>query len=100
MHRPAAALLCSLAAFAATAAPAPPPKAWLAVGGWGRPVTPAGCRVERKGDKLTITLRRTDPAPTDGKLLREVTGDFVAEVRLLPEFRPADLRRQTGQRCA
>jgi regulation of enolase protein 1 (concanavalin A-like superfamily) len=95
MHRLAALLLVVLVAgVVVTAAPAPqskpaqPSRVWLA--GWDQPIDPLGdCRFERKGERLTITVpdkgHYLDPrarrlhAP---RLLRDVQGDFVAQVRV------------------
>jgi hypothetical protein len=100
MNRLAAMLLCALLAAAVMAAPAPAPRAsgpWF--DGWDRPVDPRGdCRFERKGDKLTITV------PGEGHeldvkkgrlnapyLLRNIEGDFAAQVRVGADFRHAEL---------
>jgi regulation of enolase protein 1 (concanavalin A-like superfamily) len=110
MHRPAALLLCALVAgLAATlaggllAAPAPFPRPgrgpWY--DGWDRPVDPVGdCQFARKGGTLTITVpgkgheldifKGRLNAP---RLLREVEGDFVVQVRVRGDYRPADLAK-------
>jgi regulation of enolase protein 1 (concanavalin A-like superfamily) len=101
MHRLAARLLCALAGGLAAAAaggllaaPAPFPRPTRERGpwfdGWDRPIDPRGdCQFNRKGDRLTITVpgkghefdvengRLTAP-----RLLREVEGDFIVQVRL------------------
>jgi regulation of enolase protein 1 (concanavalin A-like superfamily) len=107
MHRLAALLLCALvatgvvAAAGLLAAPAPfprPPRAprvWL--DGWDKPVDPVGdCLFERKGDRLTIIV----PGPGHGldehgddrlnapRLMRDVAGDFIVQVRVGGSFGP------------
>jgi regulation of enolase protein 1 (concanavalin A-like superfamily) len=62
------------------------------VTGWDRPVDPKGdCSIERKGDRLTITVpgegHEVDIASRSNRmngprLLRDVEGDFVVEVRV------------------
>ncbi len=106
MHRFAVLLSCALAG-AVMAAPAPFPRqsqAWLA--GWDRPADPlGGCRFERDGDRLTVTI----PGPGHAwdsqhlrlnapHLLRDVQGDFVAQVRVGGAFGPtsADGYQQAG----
>jgi hypothetical protein len=91
MARLVAACLVVLVAVAVTAAPAPQP--------WGPPwdeVDPLGdCRFERDGDRLTITVpgkghvfdvpENVLNAP---RLVREVEGDFVVQVRVGGVFAP------------
>src|SRR5207244_787546 len=84
------------------AAPAPfpkPPKvssSWYE--GWDKPEVPpwGDCRLDRRGDRLTITLPGDEkyrgiflcPSPTrDPRLLRDVEGDFVIEVQLEGQVR-------------
>src|SRR5436305_683493 len=94
MRRLAAPLLCLLAAGVA-AAPAPKPRPW--VDGWDRPVDWSGdCRFARAGDKLTIAVPGKGPGldVQHGRLhaphlLRDVKGDFVAQVRVRGDFKPA-----------
>ncbi|MFO0845376.1 MAG: hypothetical protein U0797_23835 [Gemmataceae bacterium] len=101
-----AVLLCCCSLLAVTAAP-PPPVMWVT--GWDRPVNPHGyCRFDRAGSKLTITV------PGDGheldvrndrlnapRLLKDVEGDFAAQVRVTGDFTRAGLTgswafRRTG----
>jgi regulation of enolase protein 1 (concanavalin A-like superfamily) len=69
------------------AAPVPPSRVWST--GWDRPLCPEGCRLDRDGEKLTLTI------PGEGygldvengrlnapRLLRDVEGDFVVVVRI------------------
>jgi hypothetical protein len=100
IHRSAVLLLCAFVAVVASvmAAPAPfprPPRAsrvWF--DGWARPLDPlGGCRFERKGDKLTITVpgKGNERDCWEGlvnppRLLRDVQGDFVAQVRVAGHF--------------
>src|SRR5690242_1881382 len=90
MSRPSALLLVALAAVAASGAPAPlpkPPLDW--VRGWDRPVCFGRCRFEGKGGRLTMTLPRTAGDQTAAYLLRDVEGDFVAQLRVSGTFRPS-----------
>jgi hypothetical protein len=91
MARLLSACLLVLVAFAVTAAPAPQP--------WGQPweeVDPLGdCRFERDGDRLTITVpgkehvfNVTENVLNAPRLVREVEGDFVAQVRVGGVFAP------------
>jgi hypothetical protein len=79
------------------AAPAPfarPSKVWIT--GWETPVDPVGDTLfERGGEKLTITLPcKIRPFPTQAgkldapRLLRDVRGNFIAQVRVAATFRP------------
>jgi regulation of enolase protein 1 (concanavalin A-like superfamily) len=89
MSRITALVLCALAALVATATPAPEPKPWVT--GW-KPVDPKGdCRFERKGDELSVTVPGKDhelgmSGPSENqngpRMLRDVEGDFVVEVRV------------------
>ena len=102
MHRPAALLLCALAGGLA-AAPAPISRPSKETGpwfdGWDRPVDPLGdCKFARKGDRLTITvpgkghqLDIVQGGLNAPRLLREVEGDFLVQVRVRGDYRPADL---------
>jgi regulation of enolase protein 1 (concanavalin A-like superfamily) len=94
MHRFAVLLLCALLAVAGgVAAPAPlsrPSEVWST--GWDRPVDPVGdCRFERKGDKLTLTVPAREGRKTPPRLLRDVEGDFVVQVRVCPSGHRAGL---------
>jgi hypothetical protein len=85
-------LLCPLAA-GLIAAPTPFPRVRPWFDGWQRPVNPGGaCRFERTGNRLVITvpgkghgLHARDGGNAPG-LLREVSGDFVVEVRVGGDF--------------
>src|SRR5689334_10325794 len=92
MRRVAVAVLCAVAALPATAAPAPAPRPWLT--DWDRPVDPDGdCLFHRHGDVLALTVpgkahllnAKRKNAP---RLLRDVEGDFVAQVRVSGAFQP------------
>src|ERR1700722_16379001 len=103
MNRIAALLLGALLATLASAAPAPLPRADDWVSGWDKPV--GGCRFDRKGDKLTITVPGKGHAldVRGGRLgaphiLRDVEGDFVVEVRVGGTFKPT--RGASGGRRA
>jgi hypothetical protein len=88
MHRFVAGLLCAFLALAVSAAPAPLSSPWVA--GWDRPIDPRrDCRFDRAGDRLTITVpgwrHDLDLAArrlTAPRLLRDVAGDFVVQVRM------------------
>src|SRR5947209_3073819 len=100
MPRLASLLLAALVATAADGAPVPRPKAspvWTR--GWDRPVNPGGrCRFDRTGDKLTLTVpgRGHGLDVSNGRLnaprlLRDLRGDFVVQVRVGGDFRPKRL---------
>src|SRR5690242_14159504 len=87
MSRVCPLLMCVLVAGVALATPAPPERPWVT--GWDKPVDPKkDCRFERREERLTITV------PGEGhelsvqgdlnapRLLRDVEGDFAAEVRI------------------
>jgi regulation of enolase protein 1 (concanavalin A-like superfamily) len=93
MTRLTAVLLAALLTFTVTAAPAPEPKPWVT--GWDKPIDPSGdCRFRGDGDKLTLTVPGNDHeldvpggrlrAP---RLLRDVAGDFIVQVRVEGDFR-------------
>jgi regulation of enolase protein 1 (concanavalin A-like superfamily) len=98
MSRFTSLLLGALVAGGLLAAPAPfrKPGPWF--DGWDKPIDPVGdCQFDREGDRLTITLpgkghqldltgRRNAP-----RLLKDVEGDFVVQVRVRGNYRPADL---------
>ncbi len=98
MHRLAALLRSVLLAGAIVGAPAPIGGPWAS--GWDKPAGPAGkFWFHRKGDKLTITVRGTGRCKGEARapgqeresaprLLRDVEGDFVVQVRVAGEFRP------------
>ena len=111
MHRVAALILCCtlLVVAAIVAAPAPfPTRAGRASGpwvdGWDSPVNPRGdCRFDRRGDRLTITVRGSerDPDWPRGMLLRDVEGDFVVRVHLGGQVRQGEpYRREAGFQLA
>ena len=88
-------LLLFLTFCAALAAPVPQMKPFET--GWDKPVDPDGdCKFRRDKDVLTIELPGKDHdlgiernrmnAP---RLLRDVEGDFIVEVRVSGEFRPS-----------
>jgi regulation of enolase protein 1 (concanavalin A-like superfamily) len=85
-----------VAAYSVRAAPAPAPKPFER--GWDKALDPDGdCTFRRDKGALTIEIpgrvhdlgaeRRVMNAP---RLLRDVEGDFVAEVRVGGTFRPAE----------
>jgi regulation of enolase protein 1 (concanavalin A-like superfamily) len=77
------------------------------VTGWDRPVDPVGdCRFDRRGDRLTVTVpgkgRELDVAGrrlNAPRLLRDVRGDFMVQVRVEGRLRTADMPvgREWGQ---
>jgi hypothetical protein len=78
-------IFVAAAAGVLVAAPAPFPRAgrvgpW--VDGWDRPVGPKGCRFDRQGDRLTVTVPAGHAGATPASLLRD---------RIGADFRPADL---------
>jgi regulation of enolase protein 1 (concanavalin A-like superfamily) len=95
-------LCCSLLVSASLAAPVPkakPPgesRPWF--DGWDKPVNPGGgCRFDREGGKLTVTLTgkghaldwgrvgprfALKPSSTAPRLMRDVDGDFKVQVRV------------------
>jgi regulation of enolase protein 1 (concanavalin A-like superfamily) len=90
MHRLAALFVCALLAVAAVAAPAPfrPSGPWFS--GWDKPVDSVGdCTFDRNGDKLTLIVPAQKVRNKGPRLLRNVEGDFVAQVRITSTFRPA-----------
>jgi Protein of unknown function (DUF1349) len=100
-------LLCCLAAGLALAAPVPPPKqATFTQPGWGKPIDPdKGCTFTFGRDSLTLKVpggyhdlhegRRRWNAP---RLLRDVEGDFLAEVRVAGAFRASEKAAERGMR--
>jgi regulation of enolase protein 1 (concanavalin A-like superfamily) len=104
MYRVVALLLCCtlLAVAAVVAAPAPFPRPGRArpwFDGWDKPVDPVGdCKFDRTGDSLTITipgkgheldiLQGRLKAP---RLLRDIEGDFIVQVRVRGNYRQEDL---------
>ena len=83
-----------LAVCVAVAAPVPQRKSFET--GWDKPVDPDGdCKFIRDKDGMTIEVPGTDHAlgiernqMNAPRLLRDVKGDFIAEVRVGGEFRP------------
>src|SRR5438552_244722 len=103
MHR-AALVLGALVAGVLSGAPAPFPKPSRQTGpwfdGWDRPMDPLGnCRFLRRDEQLTITIPgkghelalgiggKWSRAP---RLLRDVEGDFILDVRVGGNFLPLD----------
>jgi regulation of enolase protein 1 (concanavalin A-like superfamily) len=95
MIRFRSALLLFLAACVVVAAPAPKTKPFET--GWDKPVDPDGdCKFLRDNDGFTIEVPAKDHwlaieagrmnAP---RLLRDVEGDFIVEVRVRGEFHPS-----------
>jgi regulation of enolase protein 1 (concanavalin A-like superfamily) len=93
MHHLAARLLCAfvaggvVAAAGLVAAPAPFPRPVRVRGpwydGWHQPIDPVGdSRFDRQGDRLTITIPATRGRDRAARLLRDVEGDFVVQVRV------------------
>jgi regulation of enolase protein 1 (concanavalin A-like superfamily) len=96
-------LTCFLAACIALAAPIPANRAWVA--GWDKPVDPdKDCKFVRAKETLTIEVpgknhslnieRSLMNAP---RLLRDVEGDFVVQVRVDGTFQPSQ-RSTTNER--
>jgi hypothetical protein len=106
VYRLAVAVLCALAPLGLLAAPAPKPRPWFT--GWDKPVDPVGdCTFDRKGDQLTVTVPGAghgldvEKARLDvPHLLRDVEGDFVLQVRIGADFRPAELEGKDACRAA
>jgi regulation of enolase protein 1 (concanavalin A-like superfamily) len=95
MNRFVAMLLVAVVVTAVTAAPAPRPRPetpWLT--GWDKPIDLGGCRFERNGDNLTITVpgegHGLDAREVAPRLMRGVEGDFAVQVRVWGNLRPAD----------
>jgi regulation of enolase protein 1 (concanavalin A-like superfamily) len=89
--------LVGVLATCAAGAPAPPPSSWQQ--GWDKPVVPDKdcCKFRYSGNTLTIEVAgkkgvsETDrPLLRSPRLLRDVSGDFVAEVRLSGRFIPSE----------
>src|SRR5262249_29505914 len=84
-----------------TAAPAPQPKSsgpWF--DGWESPVDSVGdCLFHRHGDRLFLTIPARERRPSDYpiRLLREVEGDFVVQVRVRGESVKAGSSRGVGK---
>jgi regulation of enolase protein 1 (concanavalin A-like superfamily) len=95
MRHVAAVLVCCVLLAAAPAAPAPPSHWWAAA--WKTCDPDKDCRFERCGGGLAIALPGKDHRffgwttsfiSNIPYLVREVEGDFVAEVRVSGSFRP------------
>jgi regulation of enolase protein 1 (concanavalin A-like superfamily) len=92
--------LCVVASFllvcAALAAPAPANRPWVT--GWDKPVDPdKDCKFIRDKDTLTIEVPGKDHdlgiergLMNSPRLLRDVEGDFVAQVRVCGTFHPSN----------
>ncbi len=93
MSRPICSLVFLLAAYAVLAAPAPEPFR----SGWNRPIDPdRDCKFVFKNSMLILELPGADHdlAPKRGRfnaprLLREIEGDFIMQVRVCASFRPS-----------
>ena len=89
------ALVCLLFTWAALAAPAPADRPWLT--GWDKPVDPENdCKFTRDKGTLTIEVPGKDHdlavernLMNSPRLLRDVEGDFVAQVRVSGTFLPS-----------
>ena len=84
-------LLWCVAVLAASAAHAPvhrtpkPSRVWL--DGWEEwDKLPGDCRLDRLGDKLTITMQEAIKDLTRFRLMQTVKGDFIMEVRIRGNF--------------
>jgi regulation of enolase protein 1 (concanavalin A-like superfamily) len=85
-----------LAACAVTATPVPADRPWIT--GWDKPVDPdMDCKFTREKDTLTIEAPGKDHdiaiernLMNSPRLLRDVEGDFTAEVRVGGDFRPSN----------
>jgi regulation of enolase protein 1 (concanavalin A-like superfamily) len=105
MYRLTVTLFCVLTAAVAAGAPDPeadPSASWGT--GWDKPVDPwGGCTFSAKGEKLVVSLPGgPQPAEKLGglktpRLLRDVEGDFTAQVRVSGNFLP---RSTSGDRAA
>ncbi len=112
MPRSLSLLLFIVGVPAVLAAPAPFPRTtrpsvpWVT--GWGKPEDPVGdCRFDRDGERLTITVpckgHQLDLAShrlNAPRLLREVEGDFVAQVRIERDGRMASMEPGSDARLA
>ena len=84
------------------AAPAPKDKPWVT--GWDKPIDPAKkSKFVRVEGVLTISApgMKADPETLAGfakapRLLREVSGDFIVEVRVGGDFTLSDERKREG----
>jgi regulation of enolase protein 1 (concanavalin A-like superfamily) len=95
MRRTLCVMVCILIGYVAMAAPTPADRPW--VNGWDKPVDPdKDCKFIR--DKATLTIevpgRDHDLGVERGlmnspRLLRDVEGDFVAQVRVDGTFQPS-----------
>ena len=89
------ALVCLLSTCAILAAPAPADRPWLT--GWDKPVDPDNdCKFTRDKGTLTIEVPGKDHdlavernLMNSPRLLRDVEGDFVAQVRASGTFLPS-----------
>ncbi len=95
MNRSALTVVFLLAACAALAAPTPADRPWVT--GWDKPVDPdQDCKFIRDKGTLTIEVPGKDHdlaiernLMNSPRLLRDVEGDFVAQVRVRGIFRPS-----------
>jgi hypothetical protein len=103
MSRSICALLLLLISYAVLAAPAPKRQPFKT--GWDEPKDPDGdCKFIRDADTLTIEVpgKDHDLAPkrerfNAPRLLRDVEGDFVMQVRVRALFRPSDKSSVDGE---
>lgn len=95
MNRSFLAVVVFLSAYVALSAPAPAERPWVT--GWDKPVDPdKDCKFIREKGTLTIEVPGTDHAlalergqMNSPRLLRDVEGDFVAQVRVSGTFKPS-----------
>jgi regulation of enolase protein 1 (concanavalin A-like superfamily) len=105
MTRAAVTLCLSLTALAALAAPVPKPKdGAFAQPGWDRRIDPdKGCKFTRARDTLTVEVPAKDH-DLDGRrsrvnapcFVRDVAGDFRAEVRVKGDFHASEKSTATS----
>jgi regulation of enolase protein 1 (concanavalin A-like superfamily) len=101
MHRALCALVVLLTGCVVLAAPAPADRPWVA--GWDKPVDPdRDCKFIRDKDTLTIEVPGKDHdlaiernLMNSPRLLRDVGGDFVAQVRVRGTFLPSQTSTST-----
>jgi hypothetical protein len=104
MCRSICALGLVLAAYTLPATPAPAPEPFKS--GWNRPVDPdRDCKFVFRGGTVTIELPGSDHdlAPKRGlfnapRILRDVKGDFLMEVRVSGSFRPSVKSSAKGEK--
>jgi hypothetical protein len=101
MNRTCLLFLVGVLATCAAGAPAPKEQPWVT--GWQTGDKDKHCKFVRKGDVLTIELsgksgvtENSLPLSKTPRLLRDVRGDFVIEVRLSGNFEPVELPKEEG----